>query len=202
MTTTIDKLLNDGRIVTQARVVVHTTGPLGPNTPMSDNHWSIYLLLAAGGSLRLNMRADWDEAAEAWDTTGILDCSTHTYIQTNSCIEYWDYPVPGISIGQICTLLWNKERDAYEMSGGGSGCRYWVYSIIWLLEDNRYASVGSANNLWPSLLFRYSKSGEKRDLPMVEGNFYETGRFAESSTQNTTTTTPPATTSPAKSKGS
>ncbi|KAH7305399.1 hypothetical protein BKA65DRAFT_520903 [Rhexocercosporidium sp. MPI-PUGE-AT-0058] len=149
ITTTIDKLLNDRRVMTQARVVVHTTGPLGPNTPISDNHWSIYLLLAAD-----------------------------------------------ISIGQICTLLWNKERDAYKMSGGGSGCRYWVYSIIWLLEDNQYASVSSANNLWPNLLFRYSKSGEKRILLMVEGNFYKTGRFAESSTQNTTTATPPAIASP------
>ncbi|KAH6691823.1 hypothetical protein BKA61DRAFT_625250 [Leptodontidium sp. MPI-SDFR-AT-0119] len=91
MATTIDKLMKDGRIVTHARVVVHTTGPLGPNTPMSDNHWSIYLLLSKGGSLRLNMRADWDDEAEAWDTKGILDCSTHTYTQTNSCIEYWDY---------------------------------------------------------------------------------------------------------------
>ncbi|KAH9203182.1 hypothetical protein DL95DRAFT_399605 [Leptodontidium sp. 2 PMI_412] len=130
---------------------------------MSDNHWSIYLLLSKG--------------AEAWDTKGILDCSTHTYTQTNSCIEYWDYLVPGISIGQICTLLWNKERDSYEMSGGGSGCRYWVYVIIWLLEDNKYLSSGSTNDLYPNLLFRYSKSGEKRDLPMVEGSFYESGRF-------------------------
>lgn len=70
------------------------------------------------------------------------------------------------------------------------------YSIIWLLEDNRYTSAGSTNNLWPNLLFRYSKSGERRDLLMVEGNFYETGRFAESSTQNTVTATPPATVSP------
>ena len=58
MTTTIDKLLDDRRVVTQARVVVHTTGPLSPNTLMSDNHWSIYLLLTGGGSLRLNMRAN------------------------------------------------------------------------------------------------------------------------------------------------
>lgn len=76
------------------------------------------------------------------------------------------------------------------------------YCIIWLLEDNRYASVDSANHLWPNLLFRYSKSGEKRDLPMVEGSFYETGRFAESSTQNTTTTTPLATAPPVASGSS
>jgi len=109
MTTTIDRLLNNGRVVTHARVVVYTTSPLSPNTPMSDNY------LAAGGSLCLNMRADWDKAAEAWDTKGILDYLTHIYTQTNSSIGYWDYPVPGISVGQICTLLW---------AGGGSGCRY------------------------------------------------------------------------------
>ena len=65
MTTTINKLLNDERTVTQARVVIHTTGPLGPSTPMSDDQWSIYLLLVKGRSLRLNMRVGWDEDAEA-----------------------------------------------------------------------------------------------------------------------------------------
>jgi hypothetical protein len=126
MATTIDNFLNDGRVVNQARVVVHTTGALGPNTPMSDNHWSIYLLLGPRVSFRLNMSANWDQAADAWDTIGTLLCSTHNYVTTNSGIGYWDYSVPGISVGQICTLLWNKERDAYEMSGGGSGCRFWV----------------------------------------------------------------------------
>ena len=110
-----------------ARVVVYTTGPLNLNTPMSDNHQSIYLLLAKNqGSLRLNMRGEWDDKKDMWNTTGILECTTYAYTMTTSRIDNWDYKVPDITVGWICTLLWNKERDAYNMSGGGSGCRWWV----------------------------------------------------------------------------
>ena len=56
------------------------------------------------------------------------------------------------------------------------------YYIIWLLKDNRYALINFVNYLWLNLLFKYFKFGEKRDLPMVEGSFYEIGRFAKSST--------------------
>lgn len=49
--------VQDQRVVDLVRVVVHTLGPAGPT--ISDNHWSIYLLLAHGqGSVRMNMRAD------------------------------------------------------------------------------------------------------------------------------------------------
>jgi len=102
VTTTVDGLRTDGRVVKWIGVVVHTTGPLGPNAPMSYNHWSIYLRYKNDeGSLRLNMRADWDDEAEAWDTTGILEYSTHTYTMTNSRIGNWDYAVPDISVGRI-----------------------------------------------------------------------------------------------------
>ncbi|KAG9231499.1 hypothetical protein BJ875DRAFT_498264 [Amylocarpus encephaloides] len=182
--TTIDSLLRDGRIVKSVKVVVHTTGAIGPNTPMSNNHWSIYLLLANNkGSLRLNMRAEWDDTTEAWNTTGILECSTHAYTLTHSAIGSWDYTVPDVTVGWICTLLWNEERDTYDMSGGGSGCRWWVYCIIQLLENQRYISSGSAEDLYPKLLFLYSTSGETRDLPMVKGEFYSTGRFSGSTIQ-------------------
>ena len=105
---------------------------------MSNNHWSIYLLSLKGGSVCLNMRANWDEEADAWDTRGMLECSTYTYTKTNSCIQHWDYPVPDISIGQICTLLLNKERDSSKILGGGSG---WVW-----------VSLKTSNNRWTIIL--------------------------------------------------
>ena len=122
--TNIQNYLEDKRIVEWARVVVYTTGPLNLNTPMSDNHQSIYLLLAKNqGSLRLNMRGEWDDKKDMWNTTGILECTTYAYTMTTSRIDNQDYKVPDITIRQIYTLLQNKERDAYNMSGGGSSCR-------------------------------------------------------------------------------
>lgn len=47
---------NDHRPVSHVRVVVHTLGPASPTT--SDNHWSVYLILANGsGSVRVNIAA-------------------------------------------------------------------------------------------------------------------------------------------------
>lgn len=111
---------NDERSVVALRVVVHTTGPAGPTT--SDNHWSIYLRLADDdGSVRMNM------AAEYGNPTGTLRWSYHDYDLTNSALRWWDFPaVQGVKVWHIATLLYNLGRQNYEMSGGGSGCRYWV----------------------------------------------------------------------------
>ena len=110
---------NDKRIIDKVRVVVHTTGPW-PNG-MSDNHWSIYLLLANDTSVRMNMRASLD------DPTGHLEWTSLSYALTNSAISHWDYQAKaGITVGAIHRLIYQKRRDKYTMSGGGSGCCWWM----------------------------------------------------------------------------
>ena len=106
--------------VTYVRVVVHTLGAAGPNT--SDNHWSLYLIHPDGvSSTRINMRAEFE------DPTGILEWTKLGYSQTTSAIGYWDLPVAArISVSYIAHLIYRRRRDRYEMSGGGSGCRWWV----------------------------------------------------------------------------
>lgn len=111
------------QIVESARVVVHTTGWLGPPTPMSDNHWSVYLILLGGEhSVRLNMRANYG------DVQGILEFSSLPYAMPHSAVKYWDYQfLENIMVGQIYQHLIDHRRHHYRMSGGGSGCRFWVY---------------------------------------------------------------------------
>lgn len=111
----------DDRIVQKVRVVVHSTGTW-PNNKMSDNHWSIYLVLADDeGSVRMNMWAQLD------DPTGRLQWSPLGYTMTHSAIKSWDYQtVIGTSVKKVYTVVMSNGRDKYEMSGGGSGCRYWV----------------------------------------------------------------------------
>jgi hypothetical protein len=110
----------DQRVVNHVRVVVHTLGPAGPTT--SDNHWSIYLLLADGqGSVSMNMRAD------PGYVNGALSWTRQTYILTQSSIRYWDFPAAqGVQVCYIAGLIYQLGRQRYDMSGGGSGCRYWV----------------------------------------------------------------------------
>ncbi|KAH8802541.1 hypothetical protein F5884DRAFT_887183 [Xylogone sp. PMI_703] len=162
-------LQGDTRIVESARVVVHTLGQLGPRTPMSDNHWSIYLILADNkGSVRVNMRAEFD------DPQGILDWEPSLpFTLPYSALNYWDYQLrEGISVGWIYRLLISNGRDQYRFSGGGYGCRYWVYTIISdFSAQGCLKSTNAGEDLWPKLLYRYSVSGEIRDLPMVYGEF-------------------------------
>ena len=111
----------DARPVENARVVVHTLGAW-PNGTMSDNHWSIYLILKNNAaSVRINMRAELN------DPKGILDWSNLGYILSTSAINHWDYSFnSGVTVAKVYNIIMGNHRDQYTMSGGGSGCRWWM----------------------------------------------------------------------------
>jgi ferric iron reductase protein FhuF len=112
-----NQVLADARPISHIRVVVHT----GAATDGSDNHWSIYLLLRAGGSVRVNMVTDYGEI------DGRLEWSNLTYLLTNSAIRHWDYPViMAIEVRHVADTIYRNFRHRYQFSGGGSGCRFWV----------------------------------------------------------------------------
>src|SRR5947199_9274860 len=112
----------DMRYVQIVRVVAHTTGLRDPSIATSDNHWSIFLILANNeGSVRINMRAELE------DPTGILDVTEHMYTDSNSRVASWDFRVNGsIPVAWFYRLIFALGRHRYNMSGGGSGCRWWV----------------------------------------------------------------------------
>jgi hypothetical protein len=112
----------DTRVVTSVRVVAHTAGVMGPNSRMSHNHWSIFVLLIDGfSSVRINM------GAKPGFITGNLEITQHGYVLSNSAIRYWDFPtVEGVTVQHLINLIYQNGRHSYDMSGGGSGCRYWV----------------------------------------------------------------------------
>ena len=117
--------MNDHRIVTHIRVVFRTLGALGPQSQKSHNHWSIYLILAnkPNSSIRINMRAEYP------DPTGILEWEECEYILPKSAISYWDFPAcpnARLMVLHISRMIYFFGRDEYKMSGGGSGCQYWV----------------------------------------------------------------------------
>lgn len=168
------------------RVVVHTMGLA--NLTMSDNHWSIYLMYSGSvGSTRANMMAP-----EYGDPTGVLDWSEQQYALTTSALSYWDFGVArNVSVGDIASLIYNSGRDQYDMSGGGSGCRWWVYVctevnvrevvLTWsyvnryvILSDcSREQMIGAneADRFYPNLLFQYHRNLDPRPLHMVQGEF-------------------------------
>src|SRR5262245_22721476 len=107
--------MDDHRIVTHIRVVVHTLGPMGPQSQQSDNHWSIYLLVGNNQSVRINM------AAERGYITGNLEINKYNYTLTSSAVKHWDYEtVSGLAVSHIVKLIYDYRRHLYNMSGGGS----------------------------------------------------------------------------------
>lgn len=107
----------DNRIVTHARVVAHLSQDLGGG--VSENHWSVYLLLEDETSIRMNMAA-------GDDGIGRLEFTPYNYQLTTSALRHWDYAmVAGVPVSYIYTMTYNFGRDRYQFSGGGSGCRYW-----------------------------------------------------------------------------
>ncbi|PLB48821.1 hypothetical protein P170DRAFT_425829 [Aspergillus steynii IBT 23096] len=156
----------DASPVVHVRLVVHTLGPASPNT--SDNHWSIYLIHPNGvSSTRINMRAEFDDPHE------ILEWTKHDYIHTTSAIACWDIPVSaGITVASIARLVYGLGRDRYTMSGGGSGCRWWVYTIVHDLARERYVNQDAPSQIWPHLLYLYHTQKERRQLHMIQGEFY------------------------------
>ena len=115
-------LRNDARPVKSFRVVVHTLGAW-PNRIMSDNHWSIYLLLKDN-----DRSVHMDMIAESDSPKGILEWSPDlAYTLPHSAIQHWDYSFKsGVTVAKVYNLIMEKHRDQYSISGGGSGCRWWV----------------------------------------------------------------------------
>ncbi|KAF2787665.1 hypothetical protein K505DRAFT_287539 [Melanomma pulvis-pyrius CBS 109.77] len=159
--------MEDHRAVTHVRVVVHTTGPLGPQSRQSHNHWSIYLLVGNNESVRINM------AASPGYITGNLEITPYNYTLTNSAIQHWDYAIiNGVVVTHIVRLIYEYRRHLYDMSGGGSGCRYWVYVVLndiagkgWLQDKDKVAE------LWSTLHYQYSLNSNPTHLAMVQGEF-------------------------------
>jgi len=88
------------RVVRVVHVVAHTLtfGAAEPNT--SDNHWSIYLLLADNTSVRLKRRA------EPGYVTGELSLTSQNYQMTNSAIEHFDFATRGL-YESVTLFVWS-----------------------------------------------------------------------------------------------
>ncbi|PGH26904.1 hypothetical protein AJ80_01487 [Polytolypa hystricis UAMH7299] len=163
---TSTEVQTDSSLVTHARIVVHTLGAVTPQT--SDNHWSIYLTLPDNaGSIRINMRANFG------DPTGILDWTKQTYTLANSAIQHWDFPLAlGTTVGHIARLIYGNRRERFDMSGGGSGCRWWVYTVVSDMTKAGYLPQDTPARIWPEMLYRYHTQKSRLPLHMVHGTFY------------------------------
>lgn len=109
--------------VETVRIVAHTMGPVAPGAQLSQNHWSIYLVVGESASVRLNMIPSTKEG----DDKGIFHVTRHLYTLTNSAVRYFDFGVANkMIVRQVLDLIASKKRHQYIMTPTGVGCRHWV----------------------------------------------------------------------------
>jgi hypothetical protein len=113
---------NDLSVITNVSVVVHKTTVRSKRPHDVDNHWVINLYLGPESFVQLNM---FEDESKDLDTT--LEWRPRPYNVSFSTIKLWSFaPIPGLTIKMVADVLYANRRDQYIMSGGGSGCRYWV----------------------------------------------------------------------------
>lgn len=116
-------------IITHARLVVHTQGRVCMGSTLSLNHWSIYLIHAAG-CIRLNMASvGFTGHFNGPSQRGKLIITSHSWAtEPRSAITSWDFQAANnVRIQDITQILINNGRWRFELSSSGLGCRHWVY---------------------------------------------------------------------------
>ncbi|KAK2763308.1 hypothetical protein FQN54_009944 [Arachnomyces sp. PD_36] len=170
---TREQVLQDHRHVLRIRLVVHYmeidgTSPSGP--PASENHWSLFFIVSDESSVRANM-----SAPDLAKRNGELVWENHNYILTNSAISYWDFEVTAmIRVAEIASLFDGLARHDYDMAPGGSGCRWWCYTVLGDLEEWGYIKPGSQAGMLQNLNHKYYRYPNGHRVPhiMPEGEFF------------------------------
>lgn len=102
--------------VIAVRVVAHTMGALTPGGQLSQNHWSIYLLVPTG-SVRLNMTL---RNTNTNVDTGALQISNHEYQRSMSATSYWDLGVAqNAAVWHFTNNVLINNRQNYRMAEWG-----------------------------------------------------------------------------------
>ncbi|TAQ83449.1 hypothetical protein B7494_g8224 [Chlorociboria aeruginascens] len=146
---TVEDWMNDDREVVFLRVIAHQTS-------VAINSWSIYLLLENDtGSIRLNMVQENPRAR------GHVEVTENDFIMPTHGVANWDYELrSSYSVGWICSTLWAENYTSFDAIGG-SGDRWWVYSVIRLLEYEQILPVGTFTQLYMNLHYYYSRNAER-----------------------------------------
>lgn len=110
--------------VEKVRLTVHSLGPVAAGAELSQNHWSIELLIS-GGCIRLDMRPYAPDSQT--DFRGVLQVSRLEYQLSQSSVTHLDFAVAGQwMVGHFTNTIIEKGRHRYMMTDTGVGCRHWM----------------------------------------------------------------------------
>lgn len=122
--------------VIAVRVIAHTMGSFVPGGQLSENHWSIFLLVP-NGSVRLNMTLRYPSTNV---DIGALGISELEFQHSLSATASWDFGVAqDAAVWHFTNSIVMHGRQNYRMAENGVDCRWWMY-VIFLIVSNARAS--------------------------------------------------------------
>ncbi|KAF1970568.1 hypothetical protein BU23DRAFT_556782 [Bimuria novae-zelandiae CBS 107.79] len=143
-------------------------GPVMQGGQLSQNHWTIYMLTSATGSVQLNM-----QLADSVSDRGKLVVKEHAYVNSNTAVQFWDIPArPNTLAGTVYNLILSKGRHRYNMTEGGVGCRWWVFTVLRDFAASDLVEAGKVDEFLPNLSYNFSRGVAPITLPMKQGSFY------------------------------
>lgn len=107
------------------------------------NHWAVFLQLAAGGSVRLDMTPGYGSDG----LRGKIEVASKNYKSTQNSIKTLSFQVQvHTTVDTIAQLITSKGRDKYKFTEEEEGCRYWVSTFISDLEAAGIIDAGSGQS--------------------------------------------------------
>ncbi|KAF1992772.1 hypothetical protein P154DRAFT_452038 [Amniculicola lignicola CBS 123094] len=142
-------------------------GPVIPGGQLSQNHWTIYMLINTG-SVQLNM-----QLANTDSDRGKLVVKEHAYTSSNTAVHFWDIPaLQDAKASAVYSLILAKGRDKYNMAEGGVRCRWWVLTVMRDIVESGFVEGIEVEQFLPSLSYNYSRNVAPIPLEMKQGTFF------------------------------
>ncbi|KAF2722711.1 hypothetical protein K431DRAFT_311416 [Polychaeton citri CBS 116435] len=158
--------------VVLVRVTIHSLGAIVPGGQLSQNHWTIELLLS-DGCIRLDMSLY--EFKSATDFRGLLRVIKLAYQLSQHHVMYFDFEVVGAkSVGHFMNNIITNARHRYNMTSNGVGCRHWICTVIrdWQQADLIMRKTSQGHDIEDYISYNWSHGQAPVPLEIKYGTFY------------------------------
>lgn len=135
------------------------------------NHWVLYCAISQAASLRI------DPSPSGPNLSIVLIITKKDYLISDNAVKSLQLVTSNLTVQQFIDLIVAKNYDKYQFSAGGQGCRYWLYSVIKLLETEGHiptksemtAATEALGTVWAP---GGNPASAAEQTPMTKGTFY------------------------------
>lgn len=108
---------------------VSAPGALGDSGARKTNHWVLYCALSPTSSVRV------DASPAGPNMSLVVMLSAQSEVVANDAVRSVRLPTSGLTVNGLLDLIRAAGFDRYQFTASGQGCRYWICTLIKLLES-------------------------------------------------------------------